>query len=147
MCCSSKRYLASMRVSLRSPLSAFTETGQPEPSVPVPKQKSYTARKPIISSSVADTLCAKLGVVGILEKLNIILSTSYTMEMCSLCSLLETYIIMDYNFGTTFSYLCPFWYKYLTDIEDTLQTHDAWDRQMRRDVLINNKIISNLLPP
>ncbi|PBK64627.1 hypothetical protein ARMSODRAFT_456419 [Armillaria solidipes] len=128
-------------------LSAFTETGQPEPSIPVPKQKSYTGRKPIISSSVADTLCAKLGVVGILEKLNIILGTSYTQEMHSLCSLLEGYIIKGYDFGTAFSYLRPFWYNGLLNIEDTLHTREAWDQQMRQDVLVNNKIVSPLLPP
>ncbi|KAK0431317.1 hypothetical protein EV421DRAFT_2041320 [Armillaria borealis] len=120
-------------------LSAFTET--------VPKQKSYTGRKPIISSSVADTLCAKLGVVGILQKLNIILGTSYTQEMRSLCSLLEGYIIKGYDFGTAFSYLRPFWYNGLLNIEDKLHTREAWDQQMRQDVLVNNKIISPLLPP
>ncbi len=128
-------------------LSAFTETGQPEPSIPVPKQKSYTGRKPLISSSVADTPCSKFDVAGLLEKLNIILGTSYTLEMRSLCSLLEAYIIKDYDFGTAFSYLRPFWYKDLTDIEDTLRTHEAWDRQMRKDVLVNDKIISHELPP
>ncbi len=128
-------------------LSAFTETGQPEPSIPVPKQKSYTGGNPVISSSVADTLCAKLGVAGLLEKLNIILGTSYTMEMRSLCSLLEAYIIKGYDFGTAFGYLRPFWHKDLTDIENTLRTREAWDRQMRQDVLVNNKIISPLLPP
>ncbi len=113
----------------------------------MPKQKSYTGREPIISSSVADTLCAELGVVGILEKLNIILCTSYTLEMHSLRSLLEAYIIKDYDFGTAFSYLRPFWYDDLTDIEDKLRTREAWDRQMRQDVLVNNKIISHFLPP
>ncbi|KAK0433751.1 hypothetical protein EV421DRAFT_1662148, partial [Armillaria borealis] len=110
-------------------------------------QKSYTGRKPIISSSVADTLCAELGVIGILEKLNIVLGTSYTLEMRSLCSLLESYIIEDYDFVTAFSYLRPFWYNDLTDIENTLQTREAWDREMRQDVLVNNKIVSPLLPP
>ncbi len=128
-------------------LSAFTETGQPEQSIPVTKQKSYTDQKPVISSSVADTPCAKLGVVGILEKLNIILGTSYTLEIHSLRSVLEAYIIEDYDFGTAFSYLRPFWYNGLTNIEDTLQTREAWDRQMRQDVLVNDKIISPLLPP
>ncbi len=128
-------------------LSAFTETGQPEPSIPVPKQKSYTDRNPIISSCLANTPCTSLGVEGILEKLNIILGTSYTLEMRSLYSLLEAYIIKDYDFGTAFSYLRPFWYNDLTDIEDTLQTREAWDRQMREDVLVNNKVISRWLPP
>ncbi len=114
----SRKYASLPKVTL----SAFTETGEPEPSIPVPKQQSYTGRKPIISSSVADTLCAELGVVGILEKLNIILGTSYTLEMRSLCSVLEGYIVKDYDFGTAFSYLRRFWYDDLTDIENTLRT-------------------------
>ncbi len=128
-------------------LSAFTETGQPEPSIPVPKQQSYTGRKPVISYSVADTLCANIGVAGILEKLNIILGTSYTLEMCSLCSVLEAYMIKDYDFGTAFSYLRPFWYNDLTDVKDKPHTREAWDQQMRQDVLVNNKIIGPVLPP
>ncbi len=128
-------------------LSAFTETGQPESSIPVAKQKSYTGRKPVISSSVTNTLCANLGVVGLLEKLNIILGTSYTLKMRSLYSVLEAYIMKDYDFGTAFSYLPPFWYNDLTNIEVKLHIREAWDQQMREDVLVNNKIITRLLPP
>ncbi len=92
-------------------------------------------------------ICAKLGVAGLLEKLNIILGTSYTLEINSLCSLLEAYIIKGYDFGTAFGYLRPFWHKDLTDIDNTLRTREALDRQMRQDVLVNNKIISRALPP
>ncbi len=53
----------------------------------------------------------------------------------------------DCDFGTVYGRLRPFWYLDLTDIEDTLQTREAWDRQMRQDVLVNDKIISRLLPP
>ncbi|SJL14966.1 uncharacterized protein ARMOST_18443 [Armillaria ostoyae] len=52
-----------------------------------------------------------------------------------------------YDFGTIYGHLCQFWYLDLTDIEQKLQTLEAWDRQMRQDVLINNKIINRLLPP
>ncbi|KAK0431336.1 hypothetical protein EV421DRAFT_1911985 [Armillaria borealis] len=109
-------------------LSAFTETGKPEFSISVLKQRNYTGGDPIITSSLADTPCIYLGVEGLLEKLNTILGTSYTLEIRSLCSLLEAYILKDYDF-------------------DKLQSREAWDRQMRQDVLVNNKIISRLLPP
>ncbi|KAK0491883.1 hypothetical protein EDD18DRAFT_529441 [Armillaria luteobubalina] len=128
-------------------LSAFTEAGMPEPSISVLKQQTYTGRYPVISSSLADTPCTSLDVEGILGKLNTILRTSYTREIRSLSSLIETYILKDYDFGTAFSRLSPFWYNDLTDIEDKLHSHEAWDRQMRQDVLVNNKIISRLLPP
>ncbi|KAK0501938.1 hypothetical protein EDD18DRAFT_1277863 [Armillaria luteobubalina] len=128
-------------------LSSFTEAGAPEPSVSVLNQRTYTGRDPVIPSSLADTPCTCLGAEGILGKLNNILGTSYTLEIGSLSSLLNTYILQDYDFGTAFSRLHPVWYNDLTDIEDQLHTREAWDRQMRQDVLANNKIISRLLPP
>ncbi len=52
----------------------------------------------------------------------------------------------DYDFGTVYGHLRPFWYN-LTNIEDKLQRCEEWDRQMRLDVLVDNKIISPLIPP
>ncbi|PBK58664.1 hypothetical protein ARMSODRAFT_1010061 [Armillaria solidipes] len=128
-------------------LSAVTETGQPESSIQVPKQQSYTGRNPVIPSALADTPCSSLGVEGLLGKLNSILNTSYTMEMRSLSSLLDSYIMEDYDVGTIYGHLRQFWYLDLTDIKATLRTCEAWDRHMRQNVLVNDKIISNLLPP
>ncbi|KAK0209866.1 hypothetical protein IW262DRAFT_1527974 [Armillaria fumosa] len=91
--------------------------------------------------------CTCLGVEGILGKLNIILSTSYILDLRLLSSLLNTYVLKDYDFSTAFSRLLPVWYHDLTDIEDKLHSREASDRQMRQDVLVNNKIISHLLPP
>ncbi|PBK58657.1 hypothetical protein ARMSODRAFT_967560, partial [Armillaria solidipes] len=116
-------------------LSASTESDQREVSIPVLKQQSYTGRWPVVSSSVAATPCANLGVVGLLEKLNSILSTSHTLNH-SLSSVLKAYIVKDYDFGTVYGHLRPFWYNDLTDIEDKLQRREAWDRKMRQDVLV-----------
>ncbi|KAK0432415.1 hypothetical protein EV421DRAFT_1500650 [Armillaria borealis] len=128
-------------------LSAFTETGQPESSIQVPKQQSYIGRNPVISSFLANTPCSSIGVERLLGKLNTILGTSYTVEIRSLSSLLEGYTMKGYDFGTVYGHLRQFWYLDLTEIEDTPQTREAWDRQMRKDVLVNDKIISRLLPP
>ncbi|PBK64631.1 hypothetical protein ARMSODRAFT_1006975 [Armillaria solidipes] len=128
-------------------LSAFTEAGEPESSISVLNQRNYTGRDPVIPSSLADTPCICLGVEGLLAKLNTILGTSYNLEIHSLSSLLRAYILKDYDFGTAFSRLRPFWYNDLTDIQDKLHTREVWDRLMRQDVLVNNKIISRLLPP
>ncbi len=62
-------------------LSAFAETGQVESSIPVLKQRSYIGREPIISSALADTPCAPLGVDGVLEKLNATLGTAYNLDL------------------------------------------------------------------
>ncbi len=128
-------------------LSGFTEAGEPESSISILKQRTYTGRDPVIPSSLADTPCTCLGVEGLLGKLNTVLCTSYTVEISSLSSLLEAYILKDYDFGTAFSRLRPFWYNDLTDIQNKLHSRETWDWQMRQDVLVNNKIISRLLPP
>ncbi|KAK0226542.1 hypothetical protein IW262DRAFT_1294719 [Armillaria fumosa] len=116
-------------------------------SIPVPKQQSYAGRKPVIPSSLANTSCADLGVAVLLEKLNSTLGTSYTLETPSLSSLLETYRAKDYDFGTAYAHLRPVWYNGLTDVQDELHTCEVRDRAMRQNVLVNNKIIYNLVPP
>ncbi|KAG7441991.1 uncharacterized protein BT62DRAFT_974246 [Guyanagaster necrorhizus] len=125
-------------------ISAFTETRQAESSIPVPKQRSYAGRRPVIPSSLADTPCARLGVTGLLEKLMTILGTSY--EEPSISSLLETYIARGYDFGTAYARLRRFWYFDLSNISDELRTREARDGGMRRDVLVNNKIVSYHVP-
>ncbi|KAK0184435.1 hypothetical protein F5146DRAFT_1074633 [Armillaria mellea] len=66
-------------------LSAFAETGRVESSIPVLKQRSYTGRKPVMSSALANTPCADLGVDGMLEKLNATLGTSYNLDSTCVC--------------------------------------------------------------
>ncbi|PBK64621.1 hypothetical protein ARMSODRAFT_847768, partial [Armillaria solidipes] len=75
------------------------------------------------------------------------LSTLYTVETCPLSTFLEDYIEKGYDFGTVYGRLRPFWYLHSTNIEDKLQAREAWDQQMRLDVLVNDKIISPLIPP
>ncbi|KAK0457325.1 uncharacterized protein EV420DRAFT_520690 [Desarmillaria tabescens] len=128
-------------------LSAFTETGQAESPIPVLKQRFYTGRKSVIPSSLANVLCADIGIDELLEKLNTILGTSYTLENRPLSSLLENYIAKGYDFGTVYAHLRPVWYNDLTTIENHLRTCEARDREMRQDVLANNRIITTMMPP
>ncbi|KAK0430970.1 hypothetical protein EV421DRAFT_204320 [Armillaria borealis] len=128
-------------------LSGFTESGGENIPILVLKQQSYTGRKPVIPSSLANTPCASLGVAGLLERLNTVLGTSYNLENASLSTLLEDYIAKDYDFGTAYGNLRPLWYGDLTEIEDKLRTREAKDLEMRRDVLVNNRIINSWLPP
>ncbi|KAK0432421.1 hypothetical protein EV421DRAFT_2023981 [Armillaria borealis] len=128
-------------------LSGFTETGRENIPILVLKQQSYTGRKPVIPSSLADTPCVNLGAARLLEKLNTILGTSYNLENPSLSTLLEDYIAKGYDFGTLYGHLRPFWYDDLTGIEHKLRTREAKDLEMRRDVLVNNRIINSFLLP
>ncbi|KAK0430969.1 hypothetical protein EV421DRAFT_2041518 [Armillaria borealis] len=128
-------------------LSGLTETGKENLRILVLKQQSYTGRKPIIPSSLANTPCANLGVAGLLEKLNTILGTSYNLESPSISALLENYITNKYDLGTAYGHLRRFWYDDLTGHEDKLHIRKARDRDMRKDVLVNKRILNGQVPP
>ncbi|PBK62713.1 hypothetical protein ARMSODRAFT_963997 [Armillaria solidipes] len=118
---------------------ALTEIGKEESSIEVPKQRSYTGRKPVISSSLADTPCASLGVAGLLDQLNTTLGTSYTLKNPSLSSNLETCISSNYDFGVT--------YGRLRTIQNELRTREEKDQKMRREALVGNRIVNPHMPP
>ncbi|SJL02955.1 uncharacterized protein ARMOST_06297 [Armillaria ostoyae] len=109
---------------------ALTEIGKEESSIEVPKQRSYTGRKPVISSSLADTPCASLGLAGLLDQLNTTLGT------------------FNYDFGTAYGRLRPFWYsaKWST-IQNELRTREEKDQKMRREALAGKRIVNPNMPP
>ncbi len=128
-------------------LSAVVETGQAESFIPVLNQRSYTDRKPVIPSSLANTPCVDLGIEGVLERLNIILGTSYTLHTPSVSSLLKVCISRKQDFGTAYARLRSIWYDDLTTAEDNLYVREVRDLEMRRDVVLNNKITNSYMPP
>ncbi len=129
-------------------LSAFTEAGQAESSIAVPNQRRYKARRPVISSSLSNTPCKDLGVAGLLAALNAIFGTSYALHAPWIYSLLGIFITRDLDVGTACAHLRPFWYKHdFTDVEDQLRTCEEMDSKMGEDVLVDNRIISSLVPP
>ncbi|KAK0458739.1 uncharacterized protein EV420DRAFT_1763839 [Desarmillaria tabescens] len=128
-------------------ISAFTETGQPESSIVVPLQRAYTGRWPVISSHLADTPCATLGIQGLLDQLNTTLGTSYTLTR-SLSSLLKECIASNYDFGMVYGRLRRIWYtRHWSTIRDTLRKWEKEDRKMRRKALVGNRIVEPSLPP
>ncbi len=119
-----------------------------ESSISVPNQHRFQGRKPVIPSSLSDMPCRVLGVAGLLAMLNTILNTSYTLHTARIHSLLGAFITKDSDFGTAYAYLRPFWYRHdFTNVEDELRSHEEWDSKMREDVLVNKRIISEILPP
>ncbi|SJK98736.1 uncharacterized protein ARMOST_02005 [Armillaria ostoyae] len=121
-------------------ISAFTETGQAETSIMVPRQRAYTGRKPVISSRLADTPCATLGIQGLLDQLNTTLGTSYSLDTPSLSSLLEDCITNNYDFGTTHGRLRQIWYtdKWSTGVQHILCKWEEKDREMRQKALVGS---------
>ncbi|KAK0458875.1 uncharacterized protein EV420DRAFT_1642593 [Desarmillaria tabescens] len=129
-------------------ISAFTETGQAESSIVVPLQRAYTGRKPVISSRLADTPCAALGIQGILDLLNTTLGTSHSLNTQSLSFLLEECIANKYDFGMAYGRIRRIWYTSdWSTIQDTLRKWEEKDREMRQKALDGNRIVEPLLPP
>ncbi|KAK0224352.1 hypothetical protein IW262DRAFT_1493122 [Armillaria fumosa] len=137
-------------------LSALAETGRAEFTIPVLKQRSYTGNAPVISSALANTPCADLGIGGVLEKLNATLGTSYSpgskvllpWRKTSLYSVLEPYIVRNDDFGTVYAHLRRPWYDYdVTQLEETLRAAEEEDRIMRREVLVHDRITTRDVPP
>ncbi len=127
-------------------LSAFTETGQAESSIEVPKQRLYTGPKPVIPCSLADTPCATLGVLGLLNGLNVTLGTSRTSR--ELHTILEDFIERNYDFGTAYAFLRPVWdIGNPSNIQDELHRREEKDRERRRRALVENRIVDTNLRP
>ncbi|KAK0445321.1 uncharacterized protein EV420DRAFT_972260 [Desarmillaria tabescens] len=125
-------------------LSALTETGRDESTIPVLKQRSYTGTN-VIPSTLADTPCADLGVRGVFEKLNTTLGTSYTPSPL-LFSLLESYIKQGYDFGTVYAHLRFYWFNPAI-IEESLHRDEEEDKKMRRKAIVGDRITKRDMPP
>ncbi len=149
-------------------LSALGETGQAESTIAVLKQKSYTDRKPVILSVLANTPCADLGVLGLLEKLNDTLGTSYNLDTYEtsedpstpqvfaevtfhrnakhLHSILELYVQRNDDFGTAYAHLRHFWYELIT-IEFKHELRRREEEDWRRRQIARGRITTPDIPP
>ncbi|KAK0449803.1 uncharacterized protein EV420DRAFT_1219826, partial [Desarmillaria tabescens] len=109
----------------------------------------YTSREPVISSSLADTPCATLGVQGLLDQLNTTLGTSHSLDTPSLSSLLEECIASDYDFGMAYGRLRRIWDSdnWSTTIRDTFRSWEVRDREVREKALDGNRIVNPKWPP
>ncbi|SJL16896.1 uncharacterized protein ARMOST_20426 [Armillaria ostoyae] len=118
-------------------LSAFIETGRPESSIPVLKQRSYTGSERVIPSALANISCANLGVDAVVEKLNVILGTSHKL-MASVSAVLESYITRNYDFGMVYGYLRRYW-VYFSDL-DWARDAEEEARKKEQELLVNGRI-------
>ncbi|PBK92023.1 hypothetical protein ARMGADRAFT_195446 [Armillaria gallica] len=132
----------------RVTISGFTETGEAEAYIKVPKQRSYTGQRPVIPSYLADTPCAGLGVQGILDRLNATLGTHRTLDSPYVLYLLEECIEQNYDFGTVYGRLRTVWNTQKdSTIRDELRRREEIDRKKRQDALVGNRIINPRLDP
>ncbi|SJL00484.1 uncharacterized protein ARMOST_03797 [Armillaria ostoyae] len=118
-----------------------------ESRIEVPLQRSYSGPKPVILSPLANTHCVKLEVHGLLKRLNSTLGTSYTQDTPGVSSLLEHCVSNRYDFGTAYARLRLKWRNGLTTIEDELRKSEARDLKIRKNALVDNRILdSHILP-
>ncbi|KAK0430370.1 hypothetical protein EV421DRAFT_1721619, partial [Armillaria borealis] len=73
--------------------------------------------------------------------LNTILSTSYTPSTAGIHSVLGDCILKEYDFGTAYTRLHPFWYSNLTTTVDDLRERKVQYQRMLEDILVNDIII------
>ncbi|KAK0479149.1 hypothetical protein IW261DRAFT_1399519 [Armillaria novae-zelandiae] len=137
-------------------ITALAETGRTELTIPVLKQRSYTGSGAVIPSALANVPCADLGVDGVLEELNAALGTHYSLgsedlrlwRKTTLRSILEPYVARNDDFGTVYSHLRRFWYSGdVAQIEHALRVEEEEDREMRKKVLVHNRITTRHVPP
>ncbi|KAK0501642.1 hypothetical protein EDD18DRAFT_743421 [Armillaria luteobubalina] len=137
-------------------LSALKETCWADSTIVVPKQRSYTGKKPVITSALANTYCADLGVDGVLEKLNTGLGTSYKLSTTfesdilqlspvttPLRLILEPYVARNDDFGTAYAHLRPQWY----DCTTVQRCNETMDLEMRRNAVVNDTMVKAYTPP
>lgn len=129
--------------------SKSTEESATTPPTEIPLQLHYTGTSRVIPSSLASISCASLGTVGLLEQLNDVLGTSYTLDTPCLSTHLEACISCNYDLGTAYGRLRRRWFSAFTTLQAELNAREAEDQQMRNDALdkINNRITKPVLRP
>ncbi|KAK0440888.1 uncharacterized protein EV420DRAFT_1130194 [Desarmillaria tabescens] len=133
------------RIPLKITLSAYTETGQKESTIPVLAQRSYTGRR-VIPSTLANTLCISLGAGRVSEKLNMTLGTSYTLDGYPISkSFLDSCIKRNHDFGTAYAHSQRSNDKAI--IRGDLCKREVRDRKMRQAVLCDGRISKKEVPP
>ncbi|KAK0479140.1 hypothetical protein IW261DRAFT_1608074 [Armillaria novae-zelandiae] len=137
------------------PLTAFTEIGRAELTIPVLKQRSYTGNGAVIPSALANIPCAHLGIAGVYEILNAVVGPPYSLgsevvrsEETAPRAILERYIAQNDDFGTVYSHLRHFWRCWhIPKIRHALQSREMKDRQIRKKVLVHDRITKSDVPP
>ena len=110
------------------------------------QQHSYNGSS-AIPDDFADRQCADMGVEKLLQELNGIIGTAYTLETPSLRSILEACIAKQFDFGTAYGYLRPRWLLDFTRFEGYMAGYEADDIAAREKALQGDHIVNPGLPP
>ncbi|KAK0473023.1 hypothetical protein IW261DRAFT_1659633 [Armillaria novae-zelandiae] len=99
-------------------------------------------------ATLANTLCAFLGVQSLLDQLNTTSATSYSLDNPFLSFVLEDCIEDSWDFGLAYSYLRQIWYT--NDWNAMIDVNWRWreeDQEKRQEVLNGDQIVYPWLPP
>lgn len=112
----------------------------------VHQQRSYTSSY-IISSALADTPCTSLGVSGMLEELNDLLSTDYTKVTIGddRNAFLKLCIREEWDFGIAYARCRRWWASSQPLSPEALVELEEADKDMRRDAM--NKKTQQVIHP
>ncbi len=118
------------------------------PPTKVPLQEQYVGLAPIISSAQSSESCANITADELLNRLNDVLRTTYTIDMPFLREHLEECISMKYDFGMAYALLRPRWFDDFSKLKSILAVCQKEDEKMRLDALdsIEGRITALLRP-
>ncbi|KLO13795.1 hypothetical protein SCHPADRAFT_347034 [Schizopora paradoxa] len=105
------------------------------PAITVPLQKQYAGMHPVISSTQASITCASLGVDGVLDLLNNVLRTAYTLDEPFLREHLKECISNGHDFGMAYASLRPRWFDGFSELKTIMNNCRYEDEKLRREAL------------
>jgi len=120
--------------------------------VAVPRQVKYMGDARVIPNDLADKCSADMGINGVLNELNVLLETRYTVDTPSLFNLLQPYVIDGADFGTVYGQLRGWWTDFLPnnffpDLASLLDYFKNQDQEKRDSSIKEDMITSSSLPP
>ncbi|KAJ3551524.1 hypothetical protein NM688_g4654 [Phlebia brevispora] len=125
------------------------ETLREKAELDIPIQVNHTTTNPAIPSSLADRLCADLGMVELLNELNELLRTSYSLDTPGLSLVLEQCIERKYDVGVAFGRLRRFWFEAFEGLPVHLAELERDDDEARENALDGEKglIVNKKIAP
>ncbi|KIP09000.1 hypothetical protein PHLGIDRAFT_40949, partial [Phlebiopsis gigantea 11061_1 CR5-6] len=100
----------------------------------------------IITDEDADRPCIELGLQGILDVLNRIFRTSYTIDTPFVRPHLQRTVDDGFDIGFAYAFFRPRWYN-ISELGRTLDYVRKKDQQLRSSVLREDRIVNPLIPP
>ncbi|KAF7798590.1 hypothetical protein EIP86_009812 [Pleurotus ostreatoroseus] len=117
----------------------------------LPTEHASSGDTPVISAAFASKACDDLGIDRMLEELNKLMKTSYTLEKKGVMHQLQICLDAREDFGSAYGRLRPYWNtpSLFPKLDLLLSTYETEDNQMREMALDHetNRVIQPQTPP